>query len=126
MPLTISTRSSTGRCAVSTSRTDVREICLAHLDKTRPVLVLTRELARPVMTKVTVAPITSTIRGLSSEVPLGRANGLDLDCAASIDNVLTIPVASLGRTIGILTEAQERDLARAIVLAYDLEVPLMS
>ncbi|MFT3797353.1 type II toxin-antitoxin system PemK/MazF family toxin [Microbacterium sp.] len=104
----------------------MREICLARLDKTRPVLVLTRELARPAMTKVTVAPITSTIRGLSSEVPLGRANGLDHECAASIDNVLTIPVAALGRTIGVLTEAQERDLARAIVLAYDLDVPLMS
>lgn len=44
----------------------MREICLARLDKTRPVLLLTREVARAVMTKVTVAPLTSTVKGLSS------------------------------------------------------------
>lgn len=103
----------------------MREICLARLDKTRPVLVLTRDTARAVMTKVTVAPITSTVKGLSSEVPVGRANGLDHDSAVSIDNVLTIPADLLGRTLGYLTPEQERHLARAIVLAYDLEVPLL-
>ncbi|MDD9207422.1 type II toxin-antitoxin system PemK/MazF family toxin [Georgenia sp. 10Sc9-8] len=103
----------------------MREICLAWLDKTRPVLVLTREPARTAMTKVTVAPITSTSKGLSSEVPVGRANGLDHDSAVSIDNVLTIPTDLLGRTLGFLAPEQERDLARAIVLAYDLEVPLL-
>lgn len=103
----------------------MREICLAHLDTTRPVLVLTRAVARAAMTKVTVAPITSTIKGLSSEVPLGRSNGLDHDCVASIDNVVTISSALLGRTLGHLTDAQESDLVRAIVLAYDLDVPLL-
>jgi len=103
----------------------VREICLAELDKTRPVLVLTRELAREAMTKVTVAPITSTVKGLSSEVRLGPDNGLDHECAASLDNVVTIPVTSLGRTVGFLRPDQERDLAVAVVLAYDLEVSLL-
>lgn len=102
----------------------MREICLAHLDKTRPVLVLTREPARSAMTKVTVAPITSTIKGLSSEVRVGHENGLDHDCAVALDNVVTIPTRSLGRTIGYLHAHQEDDLARAVVLAYDLEVPL--
>ena len=102
----------------------MREICLARLDKTRPVLVLTREAVRSAMTKVTVAPITSTVKGLSSEVPVGTANGLDHDCAISIDNVVTIPVEALGRTIGFLTTDQERHLARAAVLAYDLDIPL--
>ncbi len=102
----------------------MREICLAHLDKTRPVLVLTRDAARPAMTKVTVAPITSTVKGLHSEVPVGTANGLDGVGAASIDNVVTIPVDRLGRTVGFLTLEQERLLARAVVLAYDLDVPL--
>lgn len=49
----------------------MREIVLAQLDKTRPVLVLTRDRARGAMTKVTVAPITSTAKGFSSELPLG-------------------------------------------------------
>lgn len=102
----------------------MREIVLAHLDKTRPALILTREPARGAMTKVTVAPITSTIKGLTSEVAVGRANGLDSDGVASLDNVLTIPVGRVGRHIGFLTAAQERDLARAVVLAFDLDLPL--
>lgn len=103
----------------------MREICLVRLDKTRPALVLTRAAARPAMTKVTIAPITTTVKGLSSEVPAGPANGLDHDCVISLDNVLTIPTNLLGRTIGFLTPEQELLLARAIVLAYDLDIALL-
>jgi len=103
----------------------VREICLVRLDKTRPALVLTRAAARAAMTKVTVAPITSTVKGLSSEVPVGPGNGLDHDGAVSIDNALTVSVSALGRTIGHLTADQEAQLARAVVLAYDLEIALL-
>lgn len=102
----------------------MREIRLAKLDKTRPVLVLTRDAARAAMTSVTVAPITSIVKGLTSEVLLGRINGLDHECAASIDNIVTIPVRLLGRRIGTLTRAQESALARAMVLAFDLDLPL--
>jgi mRNA interferase MazF len=77
------------------------------------------------MTKVTVAPITGTAKGLSSEVPVGPDNGLDHDCVVSLDNVVTVPVRTLGRTIGFLTPAQESRLARAVVLAYDLDLPLL-
>ena len=103
----------------------MREICLAHLDKTRPVVVLTREAARAAMTKVTVAPITSTAKGLSSEVPVGSANGLEHDSVISLDNVVTIPVSLLGQTVGFLTTDQEALLARAVVLAYDLDIALL-
>lgn len=103
----------------------MREICLVRLDKTRPAVVLTREAARSSMTKVTVAPITSTVKGLSSEVPVRPANGLDHAGVISLDNVVTIPRTLLGRTLGFLTHAQEADLARAVVLAYDLELPLL-
>ncbi len=103
----------------------MREICLARLDKTRPALVLTRAAARAAMTKATLAPITSPARGLSSEVPVGPENGLDHDGVVALDNVLTVPVANVGRTIGYLTAPQEAELARAVVLAYDLEVPLL-
>ncbi len=104
----------------------MREICLVRLDKTRPAVVLTRGGARAAMTRVTIAPITSTIKGLSSEVPVGRANGLDRDGVISLDNVVTVPAKLLGRTVGFLTYAQEAGLARAIVLAYDLGIPLLT
>lgn len=77
------------------------------------------------MTKVTVAPITTTIKGLSSEVPVGPTNGLDHDCVISLDNVLTVPKTLLGRTIGFLSAEQELLLARAVVLAYDLDIALL-
>lgn len=102
----------------------MREICLVRLDKTRPALVLTREAARAAMTKVSVAPIT-TIEGLSSEVLVGPDNGLDGDCALALDNVITVPVNLLGRTVGYLSAEQEDRLSRAVVLAYDLELPLL-
>lgn len=103
----------------------MREICLVRLDRTRPAVVLTRAAARAAMTKVTLAPITSTIRGLSSEVPVGPENGLDHACVVAVDNVLTVPVTNLGRTIGYLTAAQEAQLARAVIVAFDLELPLL-
>ncbi|HWS58411.1 MAG TPA: type II toxin-antitoxin system PemK/MazF family toxin [Actinotalea sp.] len=99
----------------------MRPIHVAHLDKARPVLVLTREVVRPHLTSVTVAPITSTVRGLSTEVELGPANGLDHRCAVACDNLVTIPVTALGRQIGHLLPRQEPALARAITLAFDLE-----
>ncbi|MBM6405323.1 type II toxin-antitoxin system PemK/MazF family toxin [Phycicoccus sp. CSK15P-2] len=103
----------------------MREICLVRLDKTRPAVVLTRPAARDTMAKVTVAPITSTVKGLSSEVPVGPMNGLDHDAAVSIDNVTTVSKDQVGRTIGYLLPEQEARLARAVVLAYDLDVPLL-
>jgi hypothetical protein len=57
----------------------------AHLDKVRPVLILTRELVRPHLSRVTVAPITTTARGLSTEVPVGPPNGLDHSCVISCE-----------------------------------------
>ena len=94
---------------------------MAELDKARPVLVLTRELVRPYLTRVTVAPITTNARGLSTEVPVGRANGLDSDGVVSCDNIVTIPAAALGRQVGVLLADQEERLGDAIRAAFDLE-----
>lgn len=99
----------------------MRGIHSARLDKSRPVLILTRELVRPHLTRVTVAPITSTIRGLSTEVPVGRLNGLDHDCVVSCDNIVTIPRAALGAEIGYLFPEQEASLTGAIRAAFDLD-----
>jgi mRNA interferase MazF len=99
----------------------MRPIHTARLDKTRPVLVLTRELVRPHLKRVTVAPITGTIRGLSTEVPVGPANGLDHACVVSCDNIVTVLVTSLGPQVGFLLDEQETALTRAIHAAFDLD-----
>ncbi|WP_281354302.1 type II toxin-antitoxin system PemK/MazF family toxin [Amycolatopsis pithecellobii] len=87
----------------------------------RPVVVLTRELVRPHLTRVTVAPITATVRGISTEVAVGAANGLDHESVISCDNIHTISKADLGRHLGFLLSWQERELAVAIRNAFDLE-----
>ena len=99
----------------------MRPIHTARLDKSRPVLVLTREVVRPYLSRVTVAPITSTIRGLSTEVSVGPRNGLDHDSVVSCDNIVTVPVTTLGRQVGFLLADQEADLTEAIRAAFDLD-----
>ena len=99
----------------------MRPIHVARLDKVRPVLVLTRELVRPHLNAVTVAPITTTVRGLSTEVPVDAANGLEQPSVVSCDHLTTIPTSALGPQIGHLLERQERDLTAAIHSAFDLD-----
>ena len=99
----------------------MRPIHVAQLDEARPVLILTREAVRAYLTTVTVAPITTTIRGLSTELPVGAANGLSGPSVVSCDNVTTVPTNALGAQIGVLLEPQERALAEAIRAAFDLE-----
>jgi mRNA interferase MazF len=99
----------------------VRAIHLASLDKNRPVLVLTREPALGRLRTVTVAAITSTIRGLATEVPVGPSNGLDHPAVVNLDNVFTIDQRSLGRRVGHLLDDQEPALFRAVINAFDLD-----
>ena len=68
-----------------------------------------------------VAPITTTVRGLSTEVPIGAANGLDADGVVSCDNIVTVPASVLGPQIGVLLLGQEDALAAAIHAAFDLD-----
>ncbi|MGH3897085.1 MAG: type II toxin-antitoxin system PemK/MazF family toxin [Pseudonocardiaceae bacterium] len=99
----------------------MRPIHTVRLGKVCPVLILTRELVRPHLNRVTVAPITSAILGLSTEVAVGPANGLDHDSVVSCDNIVTVPKDALGRHIGYLLPTQEAELTDAIRAAFDLD-----
>jgi mRNA interferase MazF len=99
----------------------MRPIHVAQLDKSRPVLVLTRELVRPHLSTVTVAPITTTVRGLSTEVPVGVANGLDSPSVVSCDHVTTISAGAIGPQVGLLLDRQEPQLSAAVRAAFDLD-----
>jgi mRNA interferase MazF len=98
----------------------MRSIALVRLDKPRPALILTRASVLHLLSSVTVAPVTNTIRGLSTEVPVGRRNGLDHDSVVSCDNITTLRKERVGATIGILFDDQEPELARAIRDAFRL------
>jgi mRNA interferase MazF len=99
----------------------MRPIHIARLDKARPVLILTRELVRPHMTAVSIAPITTTVRGLSTEVAVDTANGLAEPSVISCDNITTIPTSAVGEQIGVLLDRQEHLLSDAIRAAFDLD-----
>jgi mRNA interferase MazF len=98
----------------------MRAIHVARLDKLRPVLVLTREVVRPHLAYVTVAPITTNERGLSSELRVGPANGLESPSVVNCDGIVTIPATDVGRQVGVLLENQELELTAVIHAAFDL------
>ena len=71
-------------------------------DKRRPVLVVTRSEAVPVLTGIVVAPVTRTMRSIPTEVPLGEDEGLSVECVASFDNLQRIRRTALVGRIGTL------------------------
>lgn len=101
----------------------MRTIATVRLDKRRPALILTRPSRLHVLAWVTVAPITSTIRGLTSEVRVGPRNGLNQDSVVSCDNITTVRTDVVGATIGLFFDDQEQALALAIGDAFDLLLP---
>jgi mRNA interferase MazF len=91
-------------------------------DKRRPVLVLTRNSAIPFLTSVTVAPITSTIRGIPSEVLLSPAgDGVSVDCAVNTDNLQTVQKSSLGSYITHLSLERMREVRAAVEFALGFD-----
>lgn len=100
----------------------MRAIASVQLDKRRPALILTRQSKLPLLSWVTVAPITSTIRGIATEVAVGPRNGLDHGSVVSCDNITTVRAQAVGATIGVFFDDQEPELARAISDAFELVI----
>jgi mRNA interferase MazF len=99
------------------TRGDVRLYRFAPPDKQRPVVVLTRESAIGYLAGVTVAPITSTIRGVPSEVLLTEADGMKGRCAINLHNVVTVPKAHVGRRVAVLSPERLREICEALGFA---------
>jgi mRNA interferase MazF len=76
-------------------------------DKRRPVLVVTRSEAVGVLTGIVIAPISRTVRGISTEIHLGRDEGLEVECAASFDNLQRILRSALTERTGDLGVRRE-------------------
>ncbi|MBI2237045.1 MAG: type II toxin-antitoxin system PemK/MazF family toxin [Actinobacteria bacterium] len=94
---------------------------LPHPLGRRPVVVLTRDAAIPVLRWITVAPITGTVRGIPTEVPVGRAEGLARDSVISTDNVQTIRKSRLEHdSVGALRLRKIRELDAALRFALDI------
>jgi mRNA interferase MazF len=83
-------------------------------DKRRPVVVLTRASVIEYLSTVTVAPITSTIRGAPSEVVLDEDDGMKHLCAANLHNLVTVPKARLGRRLTTLSSERLTQMCAAV------------
>ena len=90
-------------------------------DKKRPVLILTRDSAIPVLNAVTIAPITSTIRSIPTEVILTEDDGLPGICAANFDNLQTVPKTNIGDRIARLTSGRMKEAAAAAAFALGFD-----
>ena len=100
--------------ARTVARGDIRLYQLAPPDKKRPVVVLTRDSAISYLSTVTVAPITSTIRGVPSEVVLDEEDGMKAPCAVNLHNAVTISQNRLGRRVAQLSSSRMRDVCAAL------------
>jgi mRNA interferase MazF len=96
------------------NRGDVHLCRFASPDKQRPVLILTRDSAVGHLSTVTVAPISSTMRDVPSEVILGVADGMKGPCAVNLHNAVTVSQERLGRRVASLTAAQMQEVCAAL------------
>jgi mRNA interferase MazF len=100
--------------AARIARGDVRLYQFARPDKKRPVVVLTRGSAISYLSTVTVAPITSTIRGVPSEVVLNDEDGMKAPCAVNLHNAVTISQERLGRRVAQLGALRMAEICAAL------------
>jgi mRNA interferase MazF len=90
-------------------------------DKARPVVILTRQVAIPVLTSVTVAPITSSIRGIRTQVVVGAEHGLRATSAISLDNIQTVRKERLSDFMAHLPDSVLREVRDALQFALGLD-----
>ena len=104
-------------------RGDVRWYRFPRPDKRRPVVILTRSSALEFLGEVTVAPITSTIREIPSEVVLTSEDGMPRECAVNVDHLQTVSKGRIGPLITSLPSQKMAELRRALLFALGFERP---
>ena len=104
-------------------RGEIRWYQFAHPDKKRPVLILTRDSALEFLGEVTIAPITTTIREIPTEVVLTTADGMPRECAINLDHVQTVSKGRLGTLLMTLNADQMAEVREALLFALGFDQP---
>ena len=102
------------------TRGDVRWYRFDKPDKHHPVVILTRDSIIPHIGEVTVAPVTSTIRDIPSEVLLDKLDGMPKECAVNCDHLQTVAKAKIGALITSLSPVRLREIRTAVAFALAL------
>ena len=108
--------------AGTVARGDVRLYQFAPPDKQRPVVVLTRDSAIPYLSTATVAPITSAIRGVPSEVVLKEDDGMKTACAVNLHDAVTVSQHRLGRRVAQLSSRRMAQVCSALRFSLGCDV----
>ena len=99
------------------------DVWLADLDKIRPVIVLTRDPMGGLLNAVIAAPVTSTVRGLTTEVAVGPADGVRLPSVANLDQVQLVAISRLIRPVGRARPQTMAAVCEALAVAVSCEGP---
>jgi mRNA interferase MazF len=99
-------------------------VCVLPTHKKRPVLILTRDSALEFLGEVTVAPITTTIRDIPSEVLLTRADGMPRDCAVNLDHLQTVSKGKIGSLIATLSSSRMQEIRPCLLFALGFRIRL--
>ena len=97
------------------------EVWLAQLDKVRPVVVMTRDPMGRLLNAVLVAPVTATVRGVSTEVPVGAEDGIATPSVANVDNLQLVARDRLVRRVGRARPSTMSSLCTALSIAVDCD-----
>ena len=98
-------------------RGEVRWYRFSQPDRKRPVVILTRDSALEFLGEVTIAPITTTIRNIPTEVLLTQADGMPRDCAVNLDHLQTVSKNKVGPLITTLSQTRVKELRLALLFA---------
>ena len=101
-------------------RGEIRWYAFKRPDKKRPVLILTRDSILEYLGEVTIAPITTTIRSIQSEVFLSTHEGMPRDCAINCDHIQTVSKRKIGSLITTLSDGKRDQVSAAISFALNL------
>jgi mRNA interferase MazF len=107
-------------------RGEVRWYRFSSPDKTRPVLILTRDSVLDYLGEVTIAPITSTVRDISSEVVLTDEDGMVRTCAVNLDHLQTVSKGRVGALLTTLSVARMREVRAALLFALGFRAQVLA
>lgn len=101
-------------------RGEIRWYKFQSPDKKRPVLILTRDSILAYLGEVTIAPVTTIIRDISSEVFLSKDDGMPRDCVINFDHIQTVSKGKIGSLITTISSEKRKQVREAIIFALHL------
>ena len=99
---------------------EIRWYKFVRPDKKQPVLILTRDSILDYLSEVTIAPITTSVRDIPSEVFLSRSDGMPQDCAINCDHMQTVSKGKIGTLVTSLSPTRMAEIGRAIRFALNI------